>query len=292
MDKIKHWNGIGVTDYRDELLLASDKLAKAGERYQAICDQFFSGDNECLKTLETLAGDVGVHKFTANFIMLSDCLVRAYDDYKKKGYSDEQYFANLQDIRYKFKECLTVHGVPGTFVPWWNHGWIEVKRFTLGRFQYERFVFDLDDVTFSGITTKNGDTVYNFHIPSSGEDMSEQARIESYKKAYEFFRDELPADGILRLVCRSWLLWPGFKKMLGEKSNILSFASDFHILKEEIYQVYNDYWRVFGKDYTLPPDKLPRNNSLQRGMADVIVRGENIGWGYGLILFDGEKIVR
>ena len=105
-------------------------------------------------------------------------------------------------------------------------------------------------------------------------------------------RDELPADGILRLVCRSWLLWPGFKKMLGEKSNILSFASDFHILKEEIYQVYNDYWRVFGKDYTLPPDKLPRNNSLQRGMADVIVRGENIGWGYGLILFDGEKIVR
>ncbi len=291
MTREQFWDRIGVLDDREKLLSCARALDNE-EEYSVLCDKFFGGDNECVKMVESLGEKVGSSKYTADFIMLTDCMLRAYPEYKKQGFSDEQFFANADDMRCKLIECKTVHGVPGTFVVWWNHGWLEVKRFKLGRFQYERFVFDQDDVTFSGITTKKGDTVYNFHIPSSGEDMSEQARIESYKKAYEFYRDELPADGILRLVCRSWLLWPGFKNILGEKSNILSFASDFHIIKEEIYQVYNDYWRVFGKDYTLPPDKLPRKNSLQRGMADIIARGENIGWGYGLILFDGEKIVR
>lgn len=291
MDRITLWQGIGASEYVPELIKYAEALdEQAG--YEAVVNAYCDGDNSCLQTLEKLAESAGVHKYSADFILVTDGMVRSYAKYKDLGFSDAQFFENMRDLKYKLDECRTVYGVTGTFVAWWNHGWLDATRFKLGRFQYERAEFDCDEVVICGIKTQKGDRVFNFHIPSSGEDMGESARLASYKQAYDFFKNELPSDGVMRIVCRSWLLWSGLKEMLGEKSNIRSFASDFTLIKEGRYEAYGDYWRVFGKDFCLPPDKLPRNNSLRRGVADMIARGESMGWGYGLILFDGEKIIR
>ena len=70
------------------------------------------------------------------------------------------------------------------------------------------------------------------HIPSSGEPFDREARLASYKMAYDFFREEL-AGGPLVCVCHSWLLYPGYKEVLKPTSNIVSFMGDFDIVEAE-----------------------------------------------------------
>ena len=51
-------------------------------------------------------------------------------------------------------------------------------------------------------------------------------------------------------------------------------------------------WRIFGKDAGLPAEQLPRDTGLRRAYADWIQKGGNVGGGYGILFFDGEKIIK
>ena len=68
---------------------------------------------------------------------------------------------------------------------------------------------------------KNPDKTLGFHIPSSGIPLTDEVRLDSYKKAYEFFKDYRREDGLMIFECGSWLLWDGYKEFLPAKSNIL-----------------------------------------------------------------------
>ncbi len=129
----------------------------------------------------------------------------------------------------------------------------------------------------------------SIHIPSSGEPFNREARMDSYRQAYAFFKEEL-GGGPLFCVCHSWLLYPEYKKILKPGSNIVDFQSDFDIIKADAEE-FGDAWRVFGPQYTLPAADLPEDTSMRRAFKQHLLSGGTTGEGLGILIFDGEKIV-
>ena len=64
----------------------------------------------------------------------------------------------------------------------------------------------------------------------------------------------------------------------------------FHMLDEgEPDPEFGDFVRIFGK-HREDIDVLPQKTSLQRGFAKYLEDGNMAGRGFGICLFDGEKI--
>jgi hypothetical protein len=182
-------------------------------------------------------------------------------------------------------ECKTVKGVWGTFVGWWYHEFFRLARFGLGRLQYEKVPFRCEE--YHGI--KKGDIVFNCHIPSSGPLLREEV-IDSLKKAHAFYRDELK-DGIFILVCSSWLLYPPMYEVFPENGNLRKFYELFVVIEAKEVETELSLWRIFGVEQT-PIKDLPENSSLQRRLKQHLLQGGTMGSGYGVLLFDGEKILK
>ena len=128
------------------------------------------------------------------------------------------------------------------------------------------------------------------HIPSSGEPFDQAARLASYKKAYQFFKEELQG-GPLVCVCGSWLLYPPYRGILSPTSNVVSFAGDWDILSSQESEEFHDAWRVFGAASKLSPEQWPEDTSMRRAYKKWILEGHKAGSGFGVLLFDGEKIL-
>ena len=53
-----------------------------------------------------------------------------------------------------------------------------------------------------------------------------------------------------------------------------------------------DFWRVFNMNYEEGIlEKVPRDNTLRRNLYEFMKKGNSMGDGLGVIVFDGEKIV-
>ena len=117
-------------------------------------------------------------------------------------------------------------------------------------------------------------------------------RLDSLKKAYEFFTDFRRDDGLMIFECGSWLIYEGYKDFLPEKSNILKFIDDFEIVSSESCDKFNDAWRIFDKYGYKSPKHWPEDTSLRRAFKHHILNGGKTGHGHGIIVFDGEKAVR
>lgn len=76
------------------------------------------------------------------------------------------------------------------------------------------------------------------------------------------------------------------EEFLSLTSNILDFPHDFDIFASYAERPVPPR-RIFGKHCT----HLPRDTSLRRAYADWLLTGHTCGFGHGMILFDGEKIV-
>ena len=183
------------------------------------------------------------------------------------------------------------NGIWGTFVASWYSWFYTMHRFKLGRLQYEAVHFSGDTpVTVGGYTVKPGDTVYNMHIPSCGS-LNRAARIESYKKAYEFYKKDLDGKPMV-FRCHSWLLFPKNREILPETLNMVDFIGDFYIYDSEEYDVFHDKWRVFAKDFEKPNSELPEDTTQRRCFKKWLLDGKKTGAGAGIFIYDGEKFTK
>ena len=212
--------------------------------------------------------------------------------YAERGVPEARFWNSVEDFKFKLLECMECRGKPGTFVAGWNDGLLRMQRFTYGRFQYETAPFPGEDFTTAcGRVVRWAETVINFHIPSSKVPLSDDIRLASYREAWQAYRDRF-ADGRVVFLCTSWLLYPAHREFLPASSNILKFIGDFEIVRSGELDKFDNAWRVFGAAGDRPPEQWPRDTSLRRAYADWILSGRKAGWGLGLIVFDGEKIVR
>lgn len=242
------------------------------------------------------AGDAGkaagVHEYTAKFLLFA-CLGEFLRlRYKEKGIDQSIWYDSMMDLIYKLNECHAVYGIWGSFVTFWFDRFFHMTRFALGRLQFETTAFYLtDSYSGHGCHWKHGEgELIGVHIPS-GKRLAYEDVLDSYRRAYQFY-NHLTVDGLLPIICESWLLYDGLEEFLPKESNILRFKQDFEILKNVALPAFEDCWRIFDMQYTGDPATLPRNTSLQRRYADWISSGGVPGSGYGILWFDGEKVVK
>lgn len=274
----------------EERIAANPAFAAKMEEYR---QRFmFSGEelSPLLPELDETAKEFGEVNYTLHFVFLLNCTDILLDRYREAGISEDIYWDTMDDLRCKLMECIECKGVWGTFVAGWNNGFFKMKRFALGRFQFEHSKFDRGAYDKGGVHLRDGDKVINFHIPSSGKPLSPECRFDSYKKAFDFYKDEF-GGGPVPFVCGSWLLYPGQRDFLPTQcANMLGFMSDFDIIGSEDRETFGNDWRVFGRYAGVSPELLPRDTALRRAYADRLTAGLPTGSGFGIIVFDGEKI--
>ncbi len=282
-----------------ELQFPAEAIEAIHAAYQALCaypngrvrmeqaahDLFDDNAEHYMEWIRELAEESGVRPYAADMAFGLYCATILRGRYAEKGLPDGLFLDTVADLRYKLMECKAVEDEWGSFVAKWWKDFFRMKRFALGRLQYEHMPFRCEE--YHGI--KQGDIVYNCHIPSSGP-LRYEGVIESLKKAHSFYRDELK-DGILTVVCSSWLLYPPMYEVYPENSNLRRFFELFDIIESKETDLYHNLWRIFNVKEA-PIEELPENSSLQRRLKQYLLAGGDMGSGYGVLLFDGEKILK
>lgn len=276
----------------EELCVALNKILScpecAGLLKKAQDTMYLGEGNSFNDVLASLTEKCGLHRYTVNMVFWLYAAIPLRYVYAQKRLDLEIYYASMKDLRYKLKECRDVYGICGTFVDWFKLFYL-CKRFALGRLEYERQPFALD---FYKDILKKGDTVINMHIPSSGKLVPSDV-LASLKKAYEFFADEVRADGTLVFHCDSWMLHtPMATAVYGDGSNMKAFYDLFDIIEVRNAESFSNFWRVFGMPNGTEYSKAPTDTSLRRNIISYANDGGVFGSGRGIILFDGEKIIK
>ncbi|MBO5462412.1 MAG: hypothetical protein J6A49_03775 [Clostridia bacterium] len=275
-----------------------EKSKSFSAKFDAILKEYMYPEahdfGECFDKVKYLSIIFKVKEYTLDFVFLIIASEIMHERYKEAGLSEELFWDTLMDLRYKFDECVDCKEVYGTFVASWNTGAYALTRFALGRFQFEYSTFGCCDeyTTSAGIKIKRGDKTLGFHIPSSGVPLTDEVRFDSYKKAYEFFKDYRREDGLMIFECGSWLLYDEYKTFLPETSNTVKFINDFELINSEPKDEFTDAWRIFAKYGYKNPKKWPEDTSMRRAFKKFVLDGNKTGHGHGIIVFDGEKIVR
>ena len=269
----------------------SEKFQKTLDKYLLPEAHDFGGMCDDMKKL---AFCYRVKEYSLTCVWLIVASEKMLELYREKGIDEQIYWDSMMDLKYKFQECVDCKEVYGTFVGHWYTGFFQLNRFALGRFQFENSTFGAADefTTSAGIKIKRGDKTVGFHIPSSGVPLTDEVRFDAYKKAYEFFKDQRREDGLIIFECGSWLLYEGNKEILPENSNTVKFINDFEIIKSEPKDKFNDAWRIFAKSGYKAPKYWYDDTSMRRAFKNHVLNGGKTGSGHGVIVFDGEKIVK
>ena len=285
-----------VADGIRELIKAvDDNKALAAEFYPA-ADEYAKNPvisiSEPLQKISEISKKYGVNEYSLDLLFVINGLPYMHKRFKDKGLPDEVFYETMDDIRCKVNECIECYGVIGTFVAGWDDRFFRASCCGFGRFQYEEAEYGGDDFKLScGKVLKAGDRYVNMHIPSRGVPLTDEIRLDSYRKAYPFFKP-LFDGGIVIFGCHSWLLFEKHLRFLPEKFNIRRFMGDFELISSTETDVFEDRWRVFGRYTDLPDNELPRDTSLRAAYADWLCAGHKTGHGFGVFAFDGEKIVK
>lgn len=250
---------------------------------------FFDREStEYTSDLQKISEIIGIHRYTVDMVFVLSCSERAHKIYASRGIPDEIYFDTMADAKYKLEECKNVYGVLGTFVGWWFKKHCLADLVALGRVQFEKIPFPYESY---GDVLKRGDTVYNFHVPASGS-LDKASLIDSFKRAYSFYSSELK-NGIMPIYFSSWLIYPPTAALYKSGSNLESFYELFDIIDTDKDEKNRDAWRVFNQQVTNENiSTLPENTSLQRSLKAYLGAGNCMGKGIGVLLFDGENIIK
>ena len=247
---------------------------------------------EALAAFEKMETEFGVSKYSLEMLLMLNSLPALHEKYRQNGISDTVYYDTVDGIRAKVNECMENKGVVGTFVAWWCDRYFKLTCFAFGMMEFEIKTYEKETCVLPcGHVLKGGDLYVNMHIPARGIPMTDENRFAAYRAAYAHFAPHFE-NGQVLFGCSSWLLYPRHLEFLPPKMNICRFIGDFHIVSWKYSESFGDKWRIFGKYADLPNDRLPRDTKLRAAYADWLTAGNPTGSGFGVFLFDGEKIIK
>ena len=287
--------GDGLSEFSEKIGLGAETLA-AAEPFCALAAERFPEDLDALAQdpgdtdrIRRMAEACGTEK---DLMMLAVGLLlglNAHGTYRKKGISDEIYYASMRELTVWSKTCLRETGKIGFYEWGWFENFLDASIVRLGRLEFHEVKFrEGAEWEKNGFTVRGGDKVINMHIPEDGP-LEPDAVQDAFRRAYRYFGRSGPAF----FVCDSWLLWPGNYDFLGPDSRIRAFMDNFDLIGRHDVKNCGDLWRVFGRRGSWEPAALPRRTELQRRMADYLEKNGNVtGTGYGVFLFDGERVIK
>ena len=258
-----------------------DRL-KDNQDFIALKERFYN-DLYTMHRIDRLAEELGEPHRMVRMAFCLFCTDRMYELFKEQGMSDQVYLDSLIDLRVWALTCMKNYGEWGMEEFKWLANALRGKLYRLGRLQFEKIPYPYDSYEAHGVSIKKGDIVIGTHIPEDGR-LTYEGRIDSYKQAYAMFGNPV-------FICESYLLYPAQYDFLPKGSNILEFMNEFDIVYSEENGAMKDMWRIFGMRDSYDPKDLPRDTSLQRAYADHIAKTGVNGMGYGVLVFDGEKIL-
>ena len=227
------------------------------------------------------------HYYASHLLFFICCSRHLLELYRREGISEEIWFDSMCDLKWKLFECRKLHGQWGSFVAPWFIGFFLLRRFALGRFQFEpdtlRCEYRYGEYLFPA-----GTPCVNFHIPNCGS-ISREIKDDSFARAEAFFRGRCP-EGLTVFTCSSWLLYPHNRELLSS-GGIIDFMNDFDIIFSENDPSYHDFWRIFYKEFDGSFEGYPQETRLQRAYLARMREGLPGGEGYGVILWKDGRIL-
>lgn len=268
----------------------------ASEEFFSLAYIYASADEitilEAKERLDSLAQRVEASEFSLYMVFVLYCTGYMQEKYKNNNIDECIFWASMDDIRCKVLECMNCNKIVGIKPFTWYDGFFKLNRFALGRFQYEPFPLPVDFITKNGIHISEGTKCFNMHIPSSGIPLTDDVRLDSYRKAYAFYkkRGEFEGENII-FRCASWLLYPKHSEFLPKELNIVRFLNEFDIISEEEVSEFTYAYRIFGDIRGKSVEEYSEKTSMQRAYKKWILDGNKPGVGQGVIVFDGQKII-
>lgn len=261
-----------------------DILCRAVDIYEndAVCDF-----EEVLALCEELEQSSLMHEYAVNLIFFICLTPHLKERYKKAGIGTDIWFDTVSDLKYKMIECKDINNIWGIADKTSLTGIFELKRFTLGRLQFETVPFGdvLPDFEYKkdAISLAPDTRVINVHVPRMLKALDDELCGESYAVAAEFFGSEFAGKPTV-FVCQSWMLYPEYKEVFKEGMDIQSFASGFEIIavSSDRKGEYPDMWQVFDMEYTGRAEDYPENTMLRKRFKEYLVNGGKTGRGIGI----------
>lgn len=268
--------------------------AIADERIFLYAEEYFFGKmtmEEAKEKLDAIEPE-NMSIYTVYLLFVLECTQWLKEKYLQNGRTEEMFITAMKDILYKERECEKRYGVFGIEAFNWYSGFFSMTRFAATRLQFDKSTRTDEPIKLSNYTVETGDLIFNCHIPSGEGPLTYEKRLASYKDLYNFYKDELK-DGILVIHCATWLFYPEYiKSVYSETSNIVDFSKDFEMYDAISRSDFANAWRVFYKDFEGDTSILPQETSLQKAFVKYLEeQPENHGYGCGVVLFDGEKIL-
>lgn len=220
----------------------------------------------------------GYHFYTGNLLLFCCLSQQLQHYYVNNGIDLKIYYDTLLDLRYKLEECKTVKGICGLFVPTWFVGFYTLKRFALGRLQFEIIPFGLDYVK-DGYSLTQQHKVINIHIPRTGTPIDQRSCDIAFLRAKEFFAGQW--SNPCTFYCNSWLLFPAHEEIISHHTNTYKFMKRFEIVKETVDHEGKNLWRLFDTDEK-NPRRLPADTSMRRSYIHYLTQGKHPGCGIGI----------
>lgn len=281
-----------LNDLQEYLAELDMLLNRYGKEVKRICILYKQTRRmeDIIEMREELSAKSGVHIYTIHSMIVILSSEWLFKEYKEKGYSEELFWNSMSDLKCKLVECYQKYKIWGTCVNSWYDGFFKMNIFKLGRLEFERITYSgTDSQKIEDFVLNPGDIVYSVHIPSSGP-MPRELRMDSYKKAYAFFEKER-GNKPLFLYCRSWLLYEKNREIFPPHLNMVDFLNDWKIIESTALDEYISCARLFGCDYSGKPEELPADTTPRRAMIEWLKKGNKPGFGVGVMVFDGEKII-
>lgn len=238
--------------------------------------------NKIFDVIKEISLKTKVHELSVGLIYYIAISEQLKKYYIKNNVSLTIWKNSVFDLKYKMFKCKYLHGVYGAIKLSWPVGFFQMRKFGLGKLQFEIVNFRRDFI-IDGIVLKPNSKVINVHIPRTGSPLDRESMLDAYKMAKEFFSNVF-IDNKAVFVCESWMLWERNKEILKPGSNLLSFINDYKIVETGEYPDYKETWRIFDTPNVDDLEKLPQNTSLQRAYVDIMKKGEKTGWAYGVFV--------
>lgn len=271
------------------LLSALDTVSlHAGDLFPSLIKEYET-DMACdlkaqLNTLTARAAEIGVHEYTLHLLLFL-CHSRALRGYyEKHGLSLDIWSDSTLDLLYKNRECELVKGITGSFVAPWFVAFFQLRRFALGRLQFECRPFGHHFEKNGKVLTPESRSIA-IHIPRSLAPFDTESRRDAYRRAIAFFGCD-KWDTPVAFTCHSWLLYPPMVEVLSPKSNTYAFAKEFHIVENHPATGHPDLWRLFDMDEPKSLADYPTDTSLRRAIRDYVMAGGTTGESLGVFFAD------
>lgn len=195
--------------------------------------------------------------------------------YEAKGIPLKHFYKSIYDLSYRIERYKKQHGSYGLSERdiRWLTPIFQMEIFDIGVLRFQISHFSYEEIERSGHQYMHlsnewkekipaGTPIITLHIMKDASITPDKVTA-SFQEAVPFFNHYFPNHHYNLFVCRTWLIYEPIQDLLGEKSNITSFAKRFTIIAQN-KNPKQALERIYGTSDMEEIKQMAMNSSLQK----------------------------